>query len=121
MSPPERLDEEAKGRTDRAIATGDVRLLEVQGTPVAMTAINARLPDMVQIGGVFTPPDLRGRGHARQVVAAHLVEARAEGVKTAILFASGPAACRAYEAIGFERIGCYSLAILKNPVTLEAA
>jgi len=118
MSTPERLDEEARGRTDRALASGDVRILEIGGAPVAMTAINARLPDMVQIGGVYTPPAQRGRGHARRAVALHMAEARAEGAETAILFASGPAACRAYEAVGFERIGRYALAILKEPVTI---
>lgn len=117
MSSPERLDEEAQGRTDRALATGDVRILEVDGQPVAMTAINARLPDMVQIGGVYTPPELRGSGFARRVVALHMAEERSKGVSTAILFASGPAACRAYEAIGFQHIGNYSLAILKEPIT----
>lgn len=116
MSTPDQLDEEARGRTDRAIASGDVRILEIDGVPVAMTAINARLPDMVQIGGVFTPPELRRRGHARRAVALHMAEAGAEGVRTAILFASGPAACRAYQAIGFERIGAFTLSILKDPI-----
>lgn len=120
MSPPERLDDEAKGRTDRALETGDVRILEVDGQPVAMTAINARLPDMIQIGGVYTPPELRGQGHARRVVALHMAEEHAKGIETAILFASGPAACRAYEAIGFRHIGSYALAILKDAVTLGA-
>ncbi len=115
MSAPDRLDEEASGRTERALTSGDVRILEIDGTPVAMTAINARLPDMVQIGGVFTPPALRGRGHARRAVALHMAEVHTDGVDTAILFASGPAACRAYEAIGFDRIGAYTLAILAEP------
>ena len=114
----ERLDEEAEGRTERALSSGDVRLLEIDGAPVAMTAINARLPDMVQIGGVYTPPDLRGRGYARRAVALHMQEVRAAGVQKAILFASGAAACRAYEAIGFERIGDYALAILRDPVVI---
>lgn len=118
MSAPHRLDQEARDRTERALATGDVRLLEINGTAVAMTALNARLPDMVQIGGVYTPPALRGRGHARRAVALHLAEIRSEGVKTAILFASGPAASRAYESIGFRRIGTYALAILKEPVII---
>lgn len=121
MSSPDRLDEEAQVRTERALTSGDVRILHIDGTPVGMTAINARLPDMVQIGGVYTPPELRGRGHARRAVALHMAETRTEGVKTAILFASGPAACRAYEAIGFERIGAYSLAILKEPVVIGKA
>jgi RimJ/RimL family protein N-acetyltransferase len=121
MSSPERLDEEARGRAQHALASGNVRLLEIDATPVAMTATNARLPGMVQIGGVYTPPDLRGRGYARRAVALHMAELRRTGVATAILFASGPAACRAYESIGFARVGTYSLAILKDPVTIGAA
>ena len=74
--------------------------------------------DLVQIGGVYTPPGLRGQGHARRAVALHREEARAEGIRTAILFASGAAACRAYEAIGFERIGSYALSILRKPVAV---
>lgn len=120
MSCAERLDEEAKGRTDRALKTGDVRILERDGQPVSMTAINARLSDMIQIGGVYTPPELRGKGYARRAVALHMAEERAQGVMTAILFASGPAACRAYEAIGFRHIGSYALAILQDPVTIGA-
>ncbi len=108
-------------RVDQTIATGNVRLMTENGVPVAMTAFNAQLPDMVQIGGVYTPPESRGQGLARRVVAAHLKEVRAQGVKTAILFASGKAACRAYDAIGFERIGKYTLAILSTPVTIGAA
>lgn len=115
MTSPARLDQEAQDRTDRALTGGDVRLLELDGEPVAMTAINARLPGMVQIGGVYTPPHLRGRGLARQAVALHMQEERDGGTQTAILFASGPAACRAYEAIGFQHIGSYALAILKEP------
>lgn len=118
MTSPERRDEEARERAERSIRSGESRLLIVEDRPVAHTAFNSRLPDMVQIGGVYTPPALRGRGYARRAVALHLAEARAQGVKTAILFASGPAACRAYEAIGFERIGDYTLAILKAPVVI---
>ncbi|MCP5038532.1 MAG: hypothetical protein GY945_13145 [Rhodobacteraceae bacterium] len=58
------------------------------------------------------------RGLARRAVAAHLLEARDKGVKTAILFASGAPACRAYEAIGFRQIGRYGLAILAEPQTI---
>ncbi len=105
-------------RVSTTIATGNVRLLIENGCPVAMTAFNAQLPDMVQIGGVYTPPHLRSRGLARHAVAAHLKEAQKQGVQTAILFASTPAACRAYEALGFDRIGRYTLAILTRHVTI---
>lgn len=87
-------------------------LLE-SGRPVAYSAFNARLPDVVQIGGVWTPPELRGRGYARAVVAGSLLEARREGVYRAVLFTGveNVAARRAYEAIGFRVVGDYGLVI----------
>jgi GNAT superfamily N-acetyltransferase len=77
--------------------------------PLAMTGFNAALPDVVQIGGVYTPPPLRGRGHARRAVALHLAQARDGGVTRATLFSASDAAARAYRAIGFERIGDWTL------------
>ncbi|MBV7377358.1 GNAT family N-acetyltransferase [Maritimibacter dapengensis] len=112
--------EDAAKQVARYYRDGNTRLLWIGGQPVAMTAFNARLPDIVQIGGVYTPPELRGRGHARTAVGLHLIEARGEGVAQAILFASGAPACRAYEALGFTRIGSYALAILKAPVVVGA-
>ncbi|SMH50116.1 GNAT family N-acetyltransferase [Maritimibacter sp. HL-12] len=119
-TPPDRAAALARERAGRAIATGQTRLLVVDDIPVAMTALNARLPDMVQVGGVFTPLDQRGQGHARRAVALHLAQERENGVRAAILFASGTAASRAYESIGFARVGTYALAILKSPVTIGA-
>ncbi|MDX1782191.1 MAG: GNAT family N-acetyltransferase [Thalassovita sp.] len=111
----------AIARAVEAITGGKTRLLIEDGQPVAMTGFNAQLDDMVQVGGVFTPPDRRGNGNARRAVAAHLAEARAQGAKTAILFANNAAAARAYEAIGFERIGAYRVAILKTPQVIGGA
>lgn len=108
------------GEAQMVLESGTTRLLIEQGQTVAKTAFNATLPDMVQIGGVYTPPEHRNRGLARRAVAAHLREAQAEGVETAILFASGAPACRAYEAIGFQRIGRYALTILAEPQTIGA-
>lgn len=93
-------------------------LLEADGTPVAMAAYNAALPDIVQIGGVYTPPELRGRGYGRAAVAAALVEARDQGVGSAILFTHAPAAERAYRALGFEPIGDYHIALFDPGVRM---
>ena len=101
------------------IADGRLALLEVDGAPVTMTGFNATLPDMVQVGGVYTPQELRNRGHARRAVALHLAHARQSGVGTAILFAATTAACRAYEAIGFARIGAFRLAMFETPQTVR--
>jgi RimJ/RimL family protein N-acetyltransferase len=81
---------------------------------VAMAAVNARLPDMIQIGGVFTPKELRGRGHARIAVAGALIDSHAEGAATAILFTEvrNAPAKKVYAALGFARVGDYGLILL---------
>ena len=102
---------ESRADMERAHEAGSAWLLEHQGTPVAFSGFNARLPDVVQIGGVFTPPELRSRGWARAAVAGSLVAVAAAGVRRALLFTGeeNVAARRAYEAIGFRAIGDYGL------------
>lgn len=104
----------------RMIAGGNHRLLMVDDEPVALTGFNAVLPDIVQVGGVYTPPALRGRGHARLAVALHLAEARAGGTRRAVLFAASPAAARAYAALGFQPNGSFALVLFAAPVTMPA-
>lgn len=104
LSPDEAAYHAAQNVDDWIIA-GEHRVLFQGDSPVAMTGFNARLPKVVQVGGVFTPSALRGRGHARRAVALHLAEARAAGIRRAVLFAASAEAVRAYEAIGFRRRG----------------
>jgi predicted GNAT family acetyltransferase len=78
---------------------------------VAMVGFNARLPGIVQVGAVWTPPEHRRQGLARAAVALHLAEARAERVSRAILFTSNPFAERAYRALGFREVGRFALLI----------
>lgn len=87
-------------------------VLEDGGLPVAFAAYNAQLPDVVQIGGVWTPPALRGRGYGRAVTAGALLAARAAGVGRAVLFTDNPVASHAYETLGFVRVGTYGLVLL---------
>jgi GNAT superfamily N-acetyltransferase len=61
--------------------------------------------------GVYTPPELRGRGHARAVVATSLIDARAAGATRAILFTPRPNAVAAYRAVGFAPIGHYAVVL----------
>ncbi|MEH2288002.1 GNAT family N-acetyltransferase [Nostoc sp.] len=72
-------------------------------TPVSYSAFNASLPDIVQIGGVWTPPALRGKGYAKSVVAGSLLDARSLLVKRSILFTgdNNQAAQAVYRGIGF--------------------
>lgn len=116
---------EPEGQENREAAAEEVRALRASGSqfvletqesdrPVASSAFNARLPEIVQVGGVWTPPDRRGRGYGRAVVAGSLLEARAQGVVRSVLFTENPAARRAYEAIGFRRVGEYGLVIFRS-------
>jgi predicted GNAT family acetyltransferase len=70
------------------------------------------LPDIVQLGGIYTPPAFRGRGYAKASVAASLLAARDRGATRAVLFTSNPSAARSYEAVGFQRLGDYGLILL---------
>jgi GNAT superfamily N-acetyltransferase len=95
------------------------RILLDDDRPLSTTGFNATAGQAVQIGGVYTPPPLRGRGHARRAVALHLAEVRDRGARRAILFSAGPAAEAAYRAIGFQRIGDWTLCILAQWVWLD--
>lgn len=96
------------------------RFLLKDGAPVAMTGFNAPLPECVQIGGVYTPPELRGRGYARRAVGLHLCEAREGGVPRAVLFAASDAAAAAYQAIGFQPAAPYSMVLFSQPTEILA-
>jgi len=100
---------------ERALKSGERCLLTRAGVPSAITNFNARLPDLVQVGGVYTPPEARSRGHARAAVALSLRDARERGVRRAILFTGEDnlPAIKAYTALGFERIGDFAIVLLR--------
>ena len=105
--------------TLRSACAQELRLVHERGSNwvledgglVSYSAFNARLPDIVQIGGVWTPRDLRGRGYGRAVVAGSLIEVRDQGVRRAVLFAEREEAKRAYTGIGFRVVGEYGLVL----------
>jgi uncharacterized protein len=101
---------------DGYVGRSEAFVLEVEGQPVAMCTYNARAGDMVQIGGVWTPPGLRGRGYARMVVAGALQAGEREGLKRAVLYTEpeNVMARRAYEALGFQRIGDYGVIVFSG-------
>jgi len=107
------LDDEVRGSIAREVGRGDLWVLidAARGELLSMTATNASLPDMVNIGGVYTPPELRGRGHGRAVVAGQLVDVQRTGVRRAVLFTGrdNTPARRAYEGLGFRIVGDYAL------------
>jgi GNAT superfamily N-acetyltransferase len=109
----------AKKQIDDYVRADSHRVIYRDGQSVGMTGFNAQLPQVVQIGGVFTPDEFRGQGVARRAVGLHLKEARENGVTDAILFAANDRAARAYEAIGFEKIGAFAMVIYKDPQVIH--
>ena len=75
----------------------------VEDKPVSYCAITNSLDDEINIGAVYTPPDLRGHGYAQCAVASALRDAARDGVQRAGLTAlkDNPASIRTYTAIGF--------------------
>ena len=116
LSTPEHLIEpNVDAWWQRATEEGTHRVLMADGRALAMTGFNSRVPEMVQIGGVYTPPGLRGRGHARRAVALDLLAARQGGATGATLFSASEPASRAYAALGFRRIGDWTLLLFDGP------
>lgn len=104
----------ARDDAAHAVERGQVWLAFAAGQPVATSGWNAATPEAVQIGGVYTPPALRGRGYARCAVAQSLLDARARGVASSSLFTGDDnlPAQRAYLALGYERVGDYRIVLL---------
>jgi GNAT superfamily N-acetyltransferase len=103
--------ERAAGFIDWQIAEGFAWVALEAGELVSLSAYNCGLPEIVQLGGIFTPPELRGRGHAKAAIAAQLLASRARGVTRAVLFTSGAKAIRCYEGLGFRRVGDFGLVL----------
>lgn len=110
------LREQCRASIERSLKERRTWVLEEQGRPVACSSFNTAIKEAVQVGGVWTPPELRRRGYGRAVVAASLLDACAEGVEKAILFTGrgNIAAQKAYEALGFQHIDSYRIVLLKT-------
>lgn len=97
----------------RLCEAGHQWVASVDGRPVSQASLNAAMPGRVQVGGVWTPPDLRCRGYGRAVVAGMLGELRREGCRHAVLFTQedNRAARAAYGALGFRPAGARGLVL----------
>jgi predicted GNAT family acetyltransferase len=112
------LRKECRTSTERSLREGRTWILEEENVPVACSSFNTATAEAVQVGGVWTPPDLRRRGYGRSVVAASLLDARTAGASVAILFTGerNIAAQKAYVALGFRHIGDYRLLLLRSGI-----
>jgi RimJ/RimL family protein N-acetyltransferase len=117
------LQEMAEAEMSRRIEDGALWLAVAGNKPVAMAGLLALAAGRGLIGGVWTPPEHRGHGYARSVVAGMLLALRWQGVARAVLFtgkANAPALA-AYRALGFENIGPYGMAFYARQPGLGCA
>lgn len=110
---------EATGDVEKMLASNSHRLLWRAKTPVAMAGFNIDLGVVAQIGGVYTPPTLRGQGFARQVLALMLLKAQGRGLERAVLFAASETAARAYVSLGFQPSHSYSMTFFAKPQNIS--
>jgi RimJ/RimL family protein N-acetyltransferase len=89
---------------------GDYLFWIDNGQPVSMAGIVRRLKVSAAITGVYTPPELRGRGYAGSVTAAAVERIYSEGRTIACLYTDlrNPYSNRCYARIGFKPV-CQSL------------
>lgn len=90
-------------------------VLEAGGRPVSMARLNATTRRFAQLGGVYTPPELRGRGFGSCLVRA-LCRGCLDQGREAMALTVDPAKTRAnqlYARIGFRPRGTYRFLLLE--------
>ena len=78
---------------------------------VSCALINVEGAEAGLIGGVYTLPEMRGRGYAASCVSALCRDLQADG-KTPCLFYENPVAGRLYRRLGFVEVGQWSVLYL---------
>jgi GNAT superfamily N-acetyltransferase len=86
---------------------GGVFVWEDDGAMRSLTGYGHGTPNGARIGPVYTPPELRGHGYARALVADATQWILDQGKRLCFLFTdlSNPTSNRIYQNIGYERIG----------------
>jgi predicted GNAT family acetyltransferase len=98
-----------EARIDRALAhEGSQRywLWEDDGAPVSLSGFGGPTTTGIRCGPVYTPPPLRGRGYASNLVAAGTQDALDRGYRAVFLFTdlANPTANKIYQEIGYRPV-----------------
>lgn len=109
------LADKAREEIRKLVSDQRAWVLLDHGKLVAFTGFNTCTRGIAQVGGVWTPPELRGRGYARAAVAGSLLAERAAGTTRSVLFTEqgNTPAIRAYEALGYQAIGKFGLVLFR--------
>jgi uncharacterized protein len=89
----------------KRIAQGEMYLWEQSG-PRSMVGKSRPTRATITVNAVYTPPDMRGRGHATAAVAALSQSLLAEGYRECVLYTdlANPTSNRIYVRIGYEPV-----------------
>jgi predicted GNAT family acetyltransferase len=103
---PSRTSADFRGRTARIITAGWWWRYRIAGRLAFMCNVGSATPQTAQVQGVWTPPEMRGAGHATRALGAicdHLLDEH----PTLCLYVNdfNTPAIALYERIGFRRIG----------------
>ncbi len=89
--------------------------VRIEGRLAAMAGQRLRFPGHVEVSGVCTHPDFRGRGLARRLSAAVTAELQARGEQPFLhAWTTNTAAIALYESLGFVTRTAVNIAILKR-------
>lgn len=77
-----------------------------EGRPVSLAGVGGPTPHGIRVGPVYTPPELRGRGYASNLVAAASQLELDGGRRFVFLFTdlANPTANKIYQSIGYEPV-----------------
>jgi GNAT superfamily N-acetyltransferase len=77
-----------------------------EGRPVSMAGAGGRTPHGIRVGPVYTPPEVRGRGYASNLVAGVSQLQLDAGLEFVFLFTdlANPTANKIYQSIGYEPV-----------------
>ncbi len=90
--------------------------VRIDGRLAAMAGERMRFPGHVEVSGVCTHPDFRGRGLARRLSAAVTANIQRRGERPFLhSWATNTAAIALYESLGFEVRTAMNVAVLRRP------
>lgn len=102
---------------ERTIELGAFFGIRENGRLAAMTGQRLALPGFIEVSGVCTHPDFRGRGYAQALVA-HVTAAIRHRGETPILhvYSKNDSAIRVYERLGYVKRRSFHVAVVAPPL-----
>jgi RimJ/RimL family protein N-acetyltransferase len=98
--------EDPEAEVGQRLGYGGLTVWEARGTPVSMAGITRIVHAVARVGGVYTPPELRGRGYAGGATAAVSQAALDAGAAEVVLYTdlANATSNALYEGLGYRAV-----------------